>query len=267
MQLQHSHHKTTRTPGFTLIEMLVVVPTAIMVIVAIIGGMIILVGDALAANGRVVATYNTQDALNRIESDVRASTAFNDTLTPPSPQGRDNMAQPFSYAGTGDLIITQQATSAAPEATARNLIYYANQPASCTNTDQINANPIMRLSVIYFYDSAAQTLWRRTIVPPWVLATTNPSDPNAVCSAPWQRNSCAASTTNPICKSKDERILDHVSAFSASYYDGTNSPTTSPGNAKTVGISVTVQSLAGGTTFSQTSVLRAARQNAISQNP
>ncbi len=244
--------------------MLVVVPIAILVVIGLISAMIVMIGDSLVANGRVTTAYTMQDTLNRIEQDTRISIHFMDQFSYfNSPQGRDNGTSAFKYSDNGDLILTQQATTASPYDTTRDLIYYANQPASCDDSANVRGNRTLKSRTIYFLD-ASKTLWRRTIVNPWVQYTTGVTSADAVCAKPWQRRSCAPSSTNAtVCQSKDEKMLSNVSNFTVTYYDSSNAITTNPSNAESVGVRITADTLAGGTTITQTSEMRATRRNDV----
>jgi type II secretory pathway pseudopilin PulG len=63
----------TSSKGFTLVEVLVVIPIVILVIATIVGAMTLLSGDALVANQRIRLTESVQSALSAIEQDVRMS--------------------------------------------------------------------------------------------------------------------------------------------------------------------------------------------------
>lgn len=243
--------------------MLVVIPIVLLVIIGLIGGMISMIGDALTANGRVTTAYNIQDALNRIEGDTRVSIHFMSQFSYfNSPQGRDNGTAPFQYS-KGDLILTQQATTDSPYNTTRNLIYYNSQPASCDDTANVNGNRTLKARAIYFLDSSTRTLWRRTIVNPWVQYANGVTSADAVCSKPWQRSSCSPTSSAAICQSKDEKILDNVDNFTVTYYQNDNTVTNDPSLADIVGVRITSSTLAGGKTTSQTSEIRASRRNDV----
>ena len=262
MRLLHANHNKQQS-GFTLVEMLVVIPIVLLVIIGLIGGMIALIGDSLTANGRVTTAYNIQDALNRIEADTHISTEFMDQFSYfSSPQGRDNGTSPFQ-SSNGDLILTQQATTASPYNTTRSLVYYNNQPTSCDDTTNITGNRTLKLRTIYFLDSSTKTLWRRTIVNPWKQYATGVTGADAVCVKPWQRSSCAPTSSAAICQSKDEKMLSNVDNFTVTYYQSDNSVTTDPSQAEIVGIRITSSTQAGGKNTSQTSEIRASRRNDV----
>ena len=115
VRLSLRHHSRHARQGFTLVEMLVVAPIIIVVITGLVAAMVAMVGDALTANSRAVTAYDTQDALERIEQDVRTAVNFMDRFSyMTAPQGRDGNTGAFSFTDNKDLILTQQATTGSP---------------------------------------------------------------------------------------------------------------------------------------------------------
>jgi hypothetical protein len=94
--------------------MLVVAPVALAVIGVLVAAMVSMVGDTIISNSRATTAYDLRDSLNRIEADARISINFMDTYSFfTSPQGKDGGMAPFT-SSSGDLILTQQATTASP---------------------------------------------------------------------------------------------------------------------------------------------------------
>ena len=63
--------KQSLQQGFTLIEMLVIAPIVVLAIGAFLTVIISMTGEVLASRGANTLTYNIQDALNRIDQDVK----------------------------------------------------------------------------------------------------------------------------------------------------------------------------------------------------
>ena len=243
-----SKQTNTHYPGFTLVEMLVVVPIVVVVIGVIIGLMTTLVGDVANSNGSSQLMYDAQDALGRIEQDALLSSAFLPSFTPSSPQDINNAgATAFTSAsGTSTAIIMNSyATTANPMAAARQIVYYAS-PNSCSQVYQ--ANSPFYTKTIYFVKNSV--LYRRMIVP-----TNNQNatvDANTTCAAPWQRGSCAQGVTGALCQSVDSSLVSGVSNLTLSYYNkAAPSTSVSPDVADTVKVTLTVNKMIGGsqTTF------------------
>lgn len=270
MRLSVHHRPATREQGFTLVEMLVVAPIAILSIATIVSLSVLMIGDALIAQDRATTVYNTQDALDRMEQDIRFSSAFlANSIAMPAGQGRDatptNMSNTTAFATssgtTADtLILNQAATSSDPLDPNRAIIYYHNQPNNCANTNKY-LNKVLAAKVLYFlrYDDASGStaLWRRTYVPAW---DTNLAAANAVCQAPWQRRSCPI-VSGANCQATDEKLLENVSAFTLTYYTNSGSTTTDSTTATNLRVALTTTRSVAGTTLTSTSTLRATRLN------
>ena len=97
----HSHtHQKSR--GFTLVEMLVVAP----IVILFIGGMIYLLvnitGETLASRSEDALSFDLQQALNRVEDDVRRSDKF---------LAVNDIALTTTGQGYGDTTTTGSTTS------------------------------------------------------------------------------------------------------------------------------------------------------------
>lgn len=252
------HNRQIKEPGFTLVELLVIAPVAVLVIAGIIALMINLVGDSTISRDRSISAYNLQSALDRIEQDARLATVFLSSYSMlNTPQGRDDTTGAFSASSpNNDLIVNQYATTSSPLNVNRQVVYYKSQPNACGAANTI-LNPALTVKIIYFLKSGS--LWRRTIVPAWSLSA---SDQTAVCDTPWQRNSCSLSATfNAYCQSRDELILDNVSSITTTYYTTGSSTTTNPVVAKSIRTVVTQSKTVAGETITNSGVARATRTN------
>lgn len=203
------NNSTTRLRGFTLIEMLIIAPVALLVITGFVALMVTMVGDVIAGRAHNVMSYDIQSALNTIEQDVRLSTQFLTTSgTMISPQGKNGATSAFT-SSSGDLILGEIATNKNPIDPTRSFVYYQNAPFGCGNPAEIYKNRIFFMTVIYFVRDGS--LWRRTYVP---------AAGGTLCSQPWQVNTCAPGYASGAtqCQTNDSEILKGVDSFSVSYY-------------------------------------------------
>lgn len=247
---------TTRVrSGFTLVELMVVAPVAILVIATLIALMINFVGDVLIAQQRNAAVYESRDGVDQIEQDVRLSKAVLQTTgTLPSPQGSNGATAAFTASGplsaTSALILSAYATTANPmaatPASPRTLVF-TNKPANPCPTPYTSNDPLT-YTIVYFISSG--TLWRRTIVP---SATTCGG------AVAWQKNSCPSTS----CASEDRRVADNVSSVTVTYHIETLTPYTdvtkttlaASDNPTSVELTInTSKSVAGGTVTSSVSM-------------
>jgi Tfp pilus assembly protein PilE len=259
-----------KNAGFTLIELLIIAPIVVIAISGFIALMISVVGKVLLTRDQATMSYETQNALNRIEEDVRLSAKFLTTSgTLPSPQGsNNNFTGTSAFTNTSNtLILNALATDSNPRASDRWLMYYDNQPNPCG--DDETANRVFSIRVIYFING--NTLWRRTYVPSWNLNTDTP-DANTICTYssdyyPWQQNSCSPGYTSSQCQTEDERVMDNVSSLNVQYFGDPNSTTdlgaAGAESATTINVTVNGSKTTAGNAFTSSSSLRVTKLNSI----
>lgn len=229
--------------GFTLVEMLVVAPVVILAIGAFLAVIINMTGEVLASRASNVMTYTTQDALLRIEQDIKQSTTFlaqnNITLDATgtaNPQGysTDETAQYTPFKNTGGamgnaLILNMLATDKNPVAGDASVVYLANQPNACGSA-QTNRNIPLTMNVVYYtrVENGVNSLFRRTIMPKNYTVTS------FRCTTPWQLPSCNArangAMVHTFCKTLDEKLVDNVTSdgFNIGYYTTANTTLPDP---------------------------------------
>lgn len=256
------HRNNQQAKGFTLVEMLVVAPVVILVIGAFIGVMTAIVGDVLITRDRSAVTFETQEALDRIEQDTRLATQFLTTTgTLASPQGSDsNFAGTAAFTNTNNLILSANATDKNPADATRQIVYRANQPNVCGATQTFNV--ILPVQIVYFIKGGS--LWRRTIVPTYNTNVT--VDANTVCVAPWQRNSCTPPyTASTRCQTNDVEIMQNVASMDVKYYTDATAATeltdANAGNASTIEVTLNASKTTAGRSFTTSGVLKVDKLN------
>lgn len=266
------------TRGFTIIELLIVAPIVILTIGAFVTVIVSMTGEVLATRSSNALAYSIQDALNRIEEDVKLSTTFlaaNNVTPLTSGQGYDDGTADFSNvdATKGNmLILNTLATTGNPLASTSGLIYLSNlapsnQPNTCASS-QVNQNAPMTMNIIYFVKDSK--LWRRTVASSTYLT--------AGCNIPWQQPSCTSIDTNPgFCKTQDVLLVDGInpSDFVVQYFNTADSTAAnsvasdvneSPANryaalqsTATVGATINVTKTTAGRNVSQGGTIRATK--------
>jgi len=255
--------------GFTLVEMLIVIPIVMIVIGGVITAIIGMTGDILSSRAADTLTYSIQDSLTQIRQDVEQSNGFlaTDDFTPTSPQGSDGSTAAFTNVGGESpvLILKSTATTANPNLLTSSTIYLANQPNACGSAN-IAQNQALSVNIVYFVHN--NSLWRRVVVPS--------NYQTAGCSVPWQLASCFPGNNSAICKSDDADLVDADSInFGLQYYDGANDMTADPTavdttastsarntalqDTDTVGITITATKQVSGRAINQTISARATR--------
>jgi hypothetical protein len=245
-----------RQHGFTLVEMLVIAPIALLVITGFVVIMVTMVGDVIVTRGQNAMTYDIQSALDTIQNDVRLSTEFLDTSgTLPTPQGKNGNTSAFTSTG-GDLILGEIATDKNPIDPTRSFTYY-NTPFSCSSPTEVYRNRIFFTTVTYTVRN--NSLWRRTYVP----------DPSGtLCQSPWQVNTCAPGYSSGAtrCQANDSEILKNIKTFTISYYTNPEDTVAIAASAATSASSIRVfleaEQTVAGRTFSTSSSGRSTKLSA-----
>lgn len=264
--------------GFTLIEMLVIAPIVILAIGAFLAVIISMTGEVIATRASNTMVYNVQDALDRIEEDVKQAAGFLPTnlgLVANSAQGYNDDTTSFTNVGGTSgtsLILSMVATQQNPLETDYNYVYLRDQPDPCA--DPYSNTPLV-YNIVYFVKN--DTLWRRTIMPENYNNTTS-----TVCATPWQQPSCSpsymkATASPPFCRTSDIKLVEGVAAgnFSIDYF--VNSAASSPNatatstsatqsarasalaEATSIRVTIEANQQAGGRDISNTSSVRVTR--------
>jgi type II secretory pathway pseudopilin PulG len=221
--LKNKPTSTSPSRGFTIVEMLIIAPIVLLTIGAFVTVIVNMTGDVLATRSSNVLAYSIQDALNRIEDDIKLSTTFleaNNVSLTGSHQGFDNNVANFANVDNGTttngnmLILNTLATTGNPLSSTSGLVYLANQPNACASA-QVNQNTPMTMNIVYFVKTVGGTssLWRRSIMPS--------NYATAGCVVPWQQPSCAPGITDSFCKTQDVRLVDGInpSDFVVQYFN------------------------------------------------
>ena len=267
--------KSQQEKGFTLVEMLVVAPIVILAIGAFLTVIISMTGEVLASRASNNLSYNVQDALNRIEQDVKMSNNFlatNNVMG--TNQGYNDDATAFTSIGGASgtsLILNMVATTTNPISANSSYVFLKNRPNDCSAPQN---NVPFTYNVVYFQKGG--TLYRRVIMPTNYTDTTN-----TVCSIPWQQPSCSPAfmnvqTGSPFCKTSDIALVSGPDGlnFNLQYFNGENTtnanspastatdPTargTALQSATTVGVSIDAQQTVSGRPIERAAILRVSR--------
>jgi hypothetical protein len=245
--------------------MLLIAPIVLLAIGGFVALMVSMIGDILATRDYNSMAYSSQDALNRIEQDVRLSAQFLNTTGTTSPQqGSDNNfsgTAPFTIASNNNmLLLSVPSTDKNPVDSTRLVINYANQPNPCGTTQ--TSNKIMMTKIAYFIRNGS--LWRRTILPPYDTNAT--PDNNTVCSSPWQQNSCVVGYVNDShCQTNDAELMKNIQSLSVKYFADPTSTVdvgvAGASTATTLSATLTGLSTTGGRNASTTQSIRATKLN------
>lgn len=214
--IPHNLKPRDLSQGFTLIEVLVIVPIFMLVITGLVVYMINLLNANTLSNLTTQAVYDTHAAFDTVESDAKLSKTFLVNIDPnmSDPYGPDGAGATWdannitgsgapNYAQANVLILRMYATTADTHNPNKAPVYI-NQNGCGAGV--INTNPVLTVNVIYFVQN--NNLYRR------VLADqTNPS----LCNTPYQQQTCPSGATNAICHGTDKLLLTNVYYLSLAY--------------------------------------------------
>lgn len=265
-----------RSGGFTFVEIAVVAPIIILIIGAFITIIVNMTAEVLRSRGSSDMAYNVQDAINRIDQDVKLSVGFlaQNSVTLTSPQGYNDGTQTFENVGTNGtmLIINALATTGNPLDSTSSVAYLQNQPNACGSSQ--GQNTPLTFNIIYYVKN--NSLWRRVVMPSG-YDTSACNSTGTGTAAPWQRPSCSPGYTAVFCETEDEELVDDVSTsdFVVAYYnsaDAASANTTASDSGAsvsnrntalqsvgTVGVSINTTKTIAGNDISQSSSLRSTR--------
>lgn len=225
----HYLNHNFKARGFTLIEMLIVVPFVMLVVASIMVGITVITTETLQVRVKTEQTFNTQDALNKIETIVLRALRFPQTTGVTSlGQGRNSITNPndtvawTSVAGSASgnhiLLVHVPATNINPLEANRNILYAYKTGLNTCASGNAASNPPYPVTYIYFVDNGI--LYERVLR----LDTTGTAY-TALCngttqvtsSSIWQRGTCPPGNTNSQCNGFDSPLVDNVSAFKIYY--------------------------------------------------
>lgn len=270
----------SKKSGLTLVEVLVIAPIVILLIGIFIGVIVSITGDVISTRSSNSQSFSIQDALNRIEQDVKYSTEFlatnNITLT--SPQGINDTTGLFhnSDATYGSMLILNMYGTTKNPADSSKSILYMNEPNSCASGKSDQNSPLM-FNVVYFVKN--NNLYRRVIARSDYASNCNPSTKAAGTS--WQQPTCTAGYVAAFCKTQDELLVTNISStdgFLTKYYpsasssiitSATDSSKSDPdrqsslNTANSVNITINTSIVAAGRESSQTGSIKAVKYSNV----
>lgn len=200
--------------GFTLIELLVVMLVMAILSIATANFISIWTQSSSIALARANLLNEAQMALSTINNDIKLSGSVDQTNRWPDPNGPGGNQYGWS-SNSQTLILAKVATDSSGNAIFLDSSNYITQ-----KDDEI-------------YYLSGNTLYRRTL-------RSNSSNDSAITTCP---PAIATSTCPP-----DTTIATGVTSWSVSYFDANNNPTT-PNNARSVQLAITITAPYGNQTI------------------
>jgi type II secretory pathway pseudopilin PulG len=248
---------TFKQAGFTLIELLVVAPLVILLIGVMIGYISAITGDGLKSQQQNSLAYETQAALDDIDTTTAKALSFkSSTPNLSAPQGPSDGAGSFASSGTV-LVLESIALTANSSNDSRSPVY---SEGSATASCDTSSAPYTYYTV-YFLSNGS--LYKRTILP------KTPKCPSAT---PQQKNSCSATimqSTLPKgdCQVEDEKLTDNITSFDISYLNDASASgpgtITTLANATTINVKINAQKSVAGSMLTYAGSFRSKKQNSV----
>jgi len=199
-----------RQAGFTLIEVGIVVPMALLVLGIIFSYLVTMYLESLQQTSQLSVMDDVNSSINKMNDDLVTSAGFQSTLSSYltdvyAPSGGWNANNGSSESPV--LIVRALATTANSKNSAKKVVRL--QKLTC-NTDNEVINPILYYNIVYFVSSG--NLYKRTIA-----ANTDASGLSACDTPIQQKQTCPSGAVNAACNGKDVLIATDVSDFHATY--------------------------------------------------
>ncbi len=193
-----------RQRGFTLVELLVVVPGVLIIVAVMVAFLFSLYSNLLTKNGQLELEVNAQSALFAIRDDPFFAIRFagsnqDDTTDSHAPGGSWNAIDDNAF------IVYEAAFDANRQSSTRQLSYKKDEPNACNSPD-ISQNQFSVNSLIYFIQNG--TLYRRILIP----------DQSLNCLTTYRLQSCPSASATPSCPA-DTIVAENVKSFAINYFD------------------------------------------------
>ena len=244
-------NKTIKQAGFTLIELLVVAPLVILLIGVMIGYISAVTGDGLKSQQQNSLAYETQAALDDIDTTSAKALSFKSS-TPsntPAPQGPSDGAGSFA-SSANVLVLESIALTANSSNDSRTPVYSEGNATSCDT-----ASAPYTYYTAYFLSNGS--LYKRIILP---------KTPVCPAATPQQKNSCSAiimqGSSKGNCQVEDEKLADNITTFDISYLNDAGNITTFA-SSTTINIKINAQKSVAGSVLTYAGSFRSKKQNSF----
>lgn len=240
--------KTNRQQGFSIVELLIVLPIVSMVVLVLVGALFSQYANSLSESLRTELRASGQTLLINLQDELLFTIAYGEQM-----EGRlDDPNEPvggWTYdSDPQTLIINEIALDSTRRDDSRNIV---RQRVNNCESSSITANPLAINNVIYFVQPSASSkyskLFKRTITPSYNLCSidTLSGDPCTPVSATCRGNAKVTTCPEALvgtngCGDKDSMLTDKVLDFSIKYYAENNVETTFPSAADKIEIELTL---------------------------
>ena len=232
--------------GFTMTELLVVIPLTSIILVTLVGSLFIQYTNVLAESARSELRTTGQRLLINLQDELLFTIAYGEQIDA-------NLSDPFAPSGGWQhdsdpqtLIINEVALDSTRRDEDRHIVRRA---LNTCETSAVTANPVAINNVVYFVqdepDSNYDSLRKRTLTPTFPtcsidLTTGEPCTPTtATCLDNVKRTTCPAGNVGAgNCTTEDSILTENVLDLDIKYFAQNNVETTFPSSADKVEITL-----------------------------
>lgn len=206
-------HRTLRSsPGFTLVEIVVVVPFLIIIATSFIAFLATTIVNLGVEGAKTELQAKAQTAVNAISDDLFRTEGF--WLTP-NGVSDTNKSGGWNAVSDNALIVSELAYDKDRFQDSRQYVY-KNSPGSCS-TDAKYDNPIATNTLVYFVQNGV--LYERVLVPSQA----------GNCDSTYRKTSCPEASASSTCPA-DRKLATEVQSIAFEYYlPGSSTPLTTAG--------------------------------------
>ncbi|GAC1391189.1 MAG: hypothetical protein NVSMB46_02780 [Candidatus Saccharimonadales bacterium] len=234
--------------GFTLIEVLLIVPIAIVAIVGIMSYLFGQFGQLTEQGAQINLQATTQNIIFSMQDDVFFANAFVSTMN-------TNLVDNYQPAGgwtnnsiPPTLLISTPAFTTNRRSVSRQPVYINTYGCSA---GVIQNNSVLYDNVIYF--AQGTNLYKRH--------TTVPSS-TSLCGTDYTKQSCPQASATSSCPA-DVLLTDKFSSIAYTYYDANNNVVTVPEQATKIKIDLSLTDTAFGDTIKGSSSITIKKLNQL----
>src|SRR5665213_789764 len=204
-------------------------------------------GSLVKVDGQLNLQLNAQTILFGLQDDLWYADQFTSTLN-------TNLVDPYqplggwsSSSNPASLIISTPALTTNRRDINRQPVYI--NESTCTPPDGNGVNSALYNNVIYFVSGTS--LYKRTVSAPSGMA---------LCATSYYKQTCPAANVTSSCAA-DILLSDKLTSFSIVYYDTNNAVITTPEQAESVKVSISLKDKAFGDDITANSSLRLRKLN------
>lgn len=233
--------------GFTLVELLVIMPIVLVTVIAGVTFLFNEYGGLVKQSGQLNLQLDAQNILFGLQDDLWYANLF-------TSDKNDNLVDTYAPSGgwkfntnPRTLIISSPALTTSQRDPDRTPVYI--NESTCDPPDGDGDNSVLYDNIIYFVSGT--NLYKRVLTAPSTMDT---------CGTPYVKQTCPSNHASGSCPA-DTILTDKLNTFSVTYYDTGNNTTNTPESAESVQVSLTLKDKAFAEDITASTSLRLRKLN------